>query len=334
MLSMLWGSEYRDLVRMVFPFLPFVLASAVVKSHNDIERVLYAIILGYTIPILGSTLLIVLGTSQTFIGSSMLERQSGMSSGVHTLGHAMLFFSFVFAFYILMTEREKKSAEFSVIMLLFLLSVFCLYKSFTRTVLLGALIFWSIYLWRKNKKALLLLAAVGSLILLFYTAEVQNLIWQTRGLSRSSYDVNTASSGRVWIWEHNMKILSDQPITRIFLGVGLGHELDLVPESHMKWAGSHNDYLSLTIMLGVLGLFIYLLIYLASFITTIRSKISKDHKYLFVAITASVSVMNFVSNSYIVRFQMAQFFWLFIGLFISLQACEAGAQAKDSRRSR
>jgi O-antigen ligase len=304
---------------MVFPFLPFILAIATIKNEKHIRMVIYSLILGYTIPVLGSTFLIVTGKSEMVMGSSLYERQAGLSSGVHTLGHAMLFFSFVYAFYILITNRKDNSIEFMVVTTLFLLALFCMFKSYTRTVFLGGLVFWSIFLWRKNKIILFLLYVIGLLIFLFYISYIQNLIWQTKGLSNVSHDINTASSGRVWIWEHNIKLLLEQPITRIMLGVGLGHELDRIPESFDKWAGSHNDFLSVTIMLGIIGLVLYVLIYGAAIKALLKGRINYELKYLYYGIFTSVLIMNFISNSYIVRFQMAQLFWLFIGILYAIQ---------------
>ena len=322
-LSLWWGSEYRDAVRMILPFLAFVLAAAAIRSEKDIRMVLYSLILGYLIPILGSTFLILIGKSETVIGSNLLERHAGLASGAHSLGHAMLFFSFIYGLYLLMVDRTKKPTEFKIVTILLVLSLFCMFKSYTRTVFLGSVIFWSTYLWQRNKKALILLAAVGSVIGVLYMADAQNLLWQTRGLKKPTYDISTASSGRTWIWEHNLKLLSNQPSTRIIMGVGLGNELDYVPGSFDKWVGSHNDYLSLIITLGVLGLMIYLMIYGAVFNAILKSKIDRQFKYFFLGLMVAVFIMNFVSNSYIVRFQMAQLLWLFVGLFYAMRHMKA-----------
>jgi hypothetical protein len=41
-------------------------------------------------------------------------------------------------------------------------------------------------------------------------------------------------------------------------------------------------------------------------------------KIIFIGILFSVIAMNFVSNSYIVRVELAQYFWLFMGIFYAL----------------
>lgn len=203
--------------------------------------------------------------------------------------------------------------------ILFILSLFCMYKTYTRTVLLGGLIFWVIFLWKKNKKALLLFAVAGSVISLLYMTSVKNLFWQTRGLGKSSHDINAASSGRTEIWEHNLKILADQPITRTILGVGLGQEENPIPDTFDKWAGAHNDYLSLLFMLGIIGLVLYLLIYGVVIRAVLNERFNRGIKYLYLGMAVSVLTMNIVSNSYIVRFQMAQLLWLFMGIFYAMQ---------------
>ena len=256
LLSMLWGSAYRDLARMIFPFLTFFVAYSSINEESHIKIVLKALICGYAVPILGSAFLILTGKSETVVMSNLWERQEGLSAGVHTLGHSMLFFSFIYCLYQVMFSEKSKAWNFFITILL-LTSLFCLYKTYTRTVFLGALIFWSIFLWSYNKKAFFILCISGLLLgLVFYSADVENLIWQTRGLSKKVHDLNVASSGRLHIWTNNLKFLADLPLTIRILGVGLGHGLDRIPGSFKMWIGSHNDYLELLITLGVFG-FVY-----------------------------------------------------------------------------
>jgi hypothetical protein len=41
-------------------------------------------------------------------------------------------------------------------------------------------------------------------------------------------------------------------------------------------------------------------------------------RIIFIGVLFSVIVMNLVSNSYIVRVELAQYFWLFMGIFYAL----------------
>lgn len=154
---------------------------------------------------------------------------------------------------------------------------------------------------------------------MFFSADIENLIWQTKGLSKKVHDLNVASSGRIYIWKNNLKSFIELPFTIKILGVGLGHELDRIPGSSKMWMGSHNDFLSLLIMLGFFGLIIYLLFYIVLFNDILKSRINNNIKSFYIGILVSVIIMNFVSNSYIVRFQMAQLFWLFFGIFYAIE---------------
>ena len=62
-----------------------------------------------------------------------------------------------------------------------------------------------------------------------------------------------------------------------------------------------------------------LLLFASLFVNISKSILSRHIKFLYFGILVSVTIMNFVSNSYIARFQMAQLFWLFMGIFYALE---------------
>ena len=97
-LSYFWGSAYHGIFRIVLPFLPFFLTKTVLNTQKNIIFLLQSLVWGYFLPIFGSICIILLGLSDTVVTGSLVERQAGLSSGPHTLGHLMLFFSFLFAF--------------------------------------------------------------------------------------------------------------------------------------------------------------------------------------------------------------------------------------------
>ena len=316
MASMLWGSDYKDVAKAVFPFLPFFLAKTIGDGRNS-PALLWALALGYILPVCGSTAMILLGLSETMVTGSMVERQAGLSSGVHTLGHLMLFFSFVFALFLL-AEPGKKMRK-AVMFILFLGSLFCIYKSYTRTAILGGMVFWFSHLFFWKRKLFFITLFICMLGAVWQFDNIKSIVTQENAVSNrgpgNTVDLNTAGSGRIRIWQHNLSLFSELSLTRQLLGVGFGKELETIPGTRSrKWMGSHNDYMSLAITGGVLGLMIYLLIYTVLFFIFVSAPVPGSLKSFSLAMLAAVLVMNLVSNSYIVRFQMAQLFWFLAGL--------------------
>jgi hypothetical protein len=249
----------------------------------------------------------------------MVDRQAGLSSGVHTQGHLMLFFSFLFALYFLSDQQTNLSRWFMLALLFG--SLFCAYKTYTRTVLLGAVVFWlcHTFFWKRN---LFWYLVVASFILFsIFINDIESIVTQKNAISleRKSADLNAASSGRISIWKHNMDLFFDLPLYYQLAGVGLGRELAKLPdEAQKKWFGSHNDYMSLLITTGYTGLTLYVLIYASILRFLLRDNVESKFRFFGISVLLSVLIMNFVSNSYIVRFQMAQLFWFIFGLLYSL----------------
>jgi O-antigen ligase len=259
------------------------------------------------------------------VTGSMLERQAGLSSGVHTTGHLMLFFSFVFALYFIV-GRDKKKTHNVLMALLLLGSLFCMYKTYTRTTLLGGLVFWFSYIWFVKRKWFVPFLALLLLVSVLKYNDIHSMVIQ-KGYQKQTVDLNSASSGRESLWRHNLKLFGELPIESKLLGVGLGQETKPVPGRNVMWAGSHNDYLSLLVTTGALGLMQYLILYATLLLNTISSRCSRDLRFFVFCVMGSVLLMNLVSNSYIVRTQMAQMFWFLIGLVFACWVNNPKSQA-------
>jgi O-antigen ligase len=180
--------------------------------------------------------------------------------------------------------------------------------------MVGFIVFWSIYLWGANKKRLFLAIIACGLIAIFASQKVETIFWQTGHLIKE-HDLNAASSGRLTIWRHNLQIYLDSTILQKLFGHGLGSEGRKAAHFVAPFGASHNDYLSLLMLLGLIGLLIYLTL-LASLLWDIYTcELDKRTKYLFLGIFASAAVMNFLSNAVIFRIELSQYFWLFMGFF-------------------
>jgi O-antigen ligase len=123
------------------------------------------------------------------------------------------------------------------------------------------------------------------------------------------------------IWKHNLSVYNnDYSLDQKIFGIGLGKEGQpwYLGKKGPYVRSSHGDYLSLFMGLGPIGLVLYLFLYLVLMYDIFYSPVDIKLKIIFSGILVSVVVMNVVSNSYIVRVELAQYFWLFMGIFYAL----------------
>lgn len=314
------GSVIQSVAKTVLPFIIFFAVRCAITTRKEIKGILIVLFVGYIYPIVGSLVLIAKGESVgRVMYESGIEKFQGMFFRIHSFAHAMTFFSYVTAAVLVMIKPKKKIVK---ALLLFLLaaSVFCLFKSAVRTTLVGFLIFWTVYLAGTNRKYLVLLLCTVIAGTFIYSSQIKTLIWMTSSspTALSEKTLDKASTGRFTIWTHNLSVFTDLPFERKFIGVGLGNENKRLSYEDEVAYSSHNDYITLLMTSGIIGLGLYLLILLFLLIDIIKSKIDKPVKYLFIAVLIAVAAMNGLSNSYINRFELGQLFWLFIGIFYVL----------------
>ena len=302
--SLFWGSEIRKTAKMILPFIVFFSVRTFITQRKQVKFLLIFLVLGFLIPIGFSTYSILLGKSIGMVEThSQLARFSGAFTGIHTLAYSMLFFSFLYCI-LHHIYRFKSNLNRVIIGFLLILSVFCLYKSLTRTTMIGFIIFWSIYLWGTNKKAFFIFIALSALSSIFFSDVLYTIFFK-----KDYIDINTATSGRVKLFISNINLFFESSLIQQLFGRGLGHE---------RVFAFHNDYMTLLISFGVIGLLLYLVLF---FILCWDIALCKDMKtkYLFGAVLISTAAMNFGSNAAVFRFELSQYFWLIMGLFYSMQ---------------
>jgi O-antigen ligase len=315
-LSIFWDSDIREVAKYTLPFLLFFSARISVKRNEQIAILLKWFILGYSYLILASFFAIITGSSDIFYEySSDLERYGGVTTGSHTLAHMMMFYNFIFAYYIIIGNRQNKIMNL-ILFLLFILSVYCLVMTYTRTTLIGFAIFWAIYLSKNNKKVLLIGLLISLPLFGLFADKIEIVFLQNKGEKVNKVedvDINRASSGRLYLWERNLTIFAKSDPLQKLLGLGIGGEGTSSAARERKFIAPHNDYLSILMTTGIMGLLIYFII-LGTILAKIVSLRQRKIKYLFLGMFISVLIMGAVSNSYIGRFEMTQLFWLFMGL--------------------
>jgi len=306
--SLLWGSYVEWTARVILPFLIFFSVRTFVNDRYDVEMVLIALCIGYLIPISVSVYTVAFGQSIERVDYlSKVIRYRGAFKGTHVLGYSMLFFSFLYCLMKRMTiVRKQTLIGISVFLIL---SVFCLYKSYTRTALVGFTIFWLIYLWSDPKKIRFWICIVSAFTAIITSQTLEKVFWKTE-----THDLNTASSGRIELWRYNLEVFFNSDLSEQLLGHGIGNVKGLTANDTIV-GSSHNDYIELVMAVGIVGLVLYLLIICSLLLDIFQCCIDKRLKFLFGAIVTSITMMNFLSNAVVFRTENAQLFWLFMGLF-------------------
>ena len=318
--SYAWGTKTEPLARLLLPFVTFFAVRTFADDYKKVRLLLILLLIGYIVPVFFSAALIYKDASVTIIDYySGLARQKGVFAHVHSLGHAMVFFSYIYACFI--GEERFKGKLFNFILhVAFVLSVFSLYKSYVRSAYVGFLSFWLIFFIGRNKRYfLVLLLAIISYTLWdsVLSENFDTIFWKT-----SSRDLNEASSGRIEIWNHNLKVFVDSPFYSKLLGNGIGSETSSFLLGKYRIRSSHNDWLELIMAIGVMGLVIYIGIIIVLVRDIISSEIELNKKWYFISVIFSTGISSLITNGYIFRFEMSQIFWLLMGTFYSIRNSE------------
>ena len=316
-LSAFWGSQIREVARMLLPFVLFFCVRTIVDTENKMKTLLVFLIIGFTYPIVGSFFSIIMkAAGGELLWHTGVFKTQGLFIKPHPFAHAMLLFIFIFSFFTYEMETKKVLVKAALISL-FALSIFCIYESHVRTVYLGLIVFCIIYLWVKKQTLFWAFILIMFCLITFNLTISERIFWQTDVKREQSLE--SASSGRLSGWKHNLNVYQNYNIHQMIGGVGLGNEGKKVKNTNLRVLPAHNDFLGLLMTLGPIGLLLYIAIYLILLKDFLYSKLRKSTKFWFVAMMFSIITMNFVSNSYIFRVELSQIFWLFIALFYNLE---------------
>jgi O-antigen ligase len=221
----------------------------------------------------------------------------------------MFLFSVLFYLQVIIYQLNNKQIKWGLIILL-IISIFCLFKTYSRTTYIGLVIFWAISLWGYNKKYFSVALILSLIIGVLFFANLEQIFFKT-----PEFDFNTATSGRLSLWEHNIKLFLESDFDRKLMGHGLGVVSSSVYGTrHEIWA-SHNDYLQVLMALGIIGFVLYILIYLVLLKDVYLSNINKSKKFFYYGAIISIIAMNFASGVTLLQVGISQQFWMVMGFF-------------------
>lgn len=298
--SFCWGSPVKEIAKLILPFMLLFSVQLFVNNTKQYDILSAVSFVSFFLPIIISAYLIYFDVSIAMVEyRSKIERHSGPFAGVHTLAYVMLYFSFFSCLFYIKVRPAKTYIRWGGYIFQ-LLSMYCLYQTYTRTAFIGFIIFWSIFLFGLNKKLILLFSILLIFISIIFQSHFSTIFWKTS----DDQNLNRATSGRLGLWTENYKLYLDYSLAEKIIGRGL----TITPKIPY-----HNDYLAMLMNLGIVGLSMYLLL-LGSLYFDILQINNEIYKYFFASILISTAIMNSGSNAIISRFELSQYFWLLMGL--------------------
>lgn len=313
LLSYFWGSPLRELARLALPFSVFFFAKSDIDDLQ-IKKVLFLMILGFILPVLLSTLSIFTGFGlwRTMYWTGM-DRFKGIYSAPHGLAHNMLICMVVIFIYIELIKRDsmfnKKQILFYTSMLI--LCVFNIYKSYTRTAYIGLTIVILFFLWGHRSYFTLVIGSVSVLLVSLFSGLFQKIFFDVYEPLQGAREIGSMGSGRIGGWTSIMQHFFGLPVVDQIKGEGIS--LFATITHGALFGGSHNDFLSVLTCFGYIGFFLYLSIYCALVTRALTGILQREIKFTFFGFIFAVGAMNILSNSYLSRFELGQYFWILMG---------------------
>lgn len=324
----------REVAKLLIPLFTFIVAKNVMRDEHDYRRMLQLMVIGFTIPAVGSAALIIIGqgveTTNYWTG---LARYAGMFSGSHTMGHSMTFLIMLIVLVHTLSRhrpsgdgRRRMTAANAGMMLLAAIALFCLYKSQVRTAMLGLLVFVAVYLYFYNKRLLVIGSVAGAVLFAIVLPILVPVLFFDLMMAEKvegKWSVEDIGSGRQDIWAGNLERFSGMPLDRQLAGAGIGNKVQLGGGEGI--VDSHSDVLDILVQTGMVGLLLYVVLQASIFLAILR--LPRTTRPIFLAIFLAVTVMNFVSNSYVSRFGLAQMLYIALA-FVQLPQ-RAPVEARD-----
>lgn len=307
--------DVRSLGKVVAPFLCYTVAKNVLRTPAQYMRMLALMILGYVLPVVISAGMIMVGKGAEKYGADYwtgLVRWQGIYDGAHNLGHNMTFLLMLVTLFVSFRkfggDSEKRALSKPMTMaltVLVILALYCLWLAQVRTALLGLLVFTAVYLFYRNKRLLVVGAAVTTIVTISLFPILKPYLFpDVIMIEQTGGNIAELGSGRPEFWKSNLEHFAELPFDRQLAGVGIGNN------RMVGFMDSHNDILDVLIQTGLIGFGIFVALQVALTIRLFR--LSGFEKYMFLAAFLAVLVMNFASNSYVARFGLAQMYYMVI----------------------
>jgi O-antigen ligase len=308
----------RDVVKFTLPPLTYIFLKSLMFNSKHYKKCLYLLILGLSIPTIISAVMVARGIGLDKVDYwTGLARYQGIFVNPHNFGHTMAFLAMAIVLYCGLhgTGRELLFAKFPlnkkiILFVIGFIALYCLYQSYVRTAWLGLVIFASSLTFFVSRKKFAMFLLIAVVVTALSIPLLKLVFHDVVEVTEGKRETERIGSGRPYIWKHNLMQFSKVGLDRQLAGVGIGNRVGIFREEHSSdniW-NSHNDFLEVMIQTGIVGLCLFCSIQYF-FLRRILS-LERREKYLFMSLFISVMFMNFMSNSYVVRFSIGQMYYM------------------------
>lgn len=308
-------SRIREVAKLLIPLLTYIAVKNVVSHDTQYVSVLRWALLGFSVPIVLSTALIVTGQGYDYVNYwTNVTRWRGAYQGAHSLGHSMTLFLMLLIIYWVFHQKLVKQGEAKLLMgqkgfcaLLALMALYCLYMSQVRSAVVGLFVFGALWLFFVNRRLLIIgaivMVTIGALLAPYWLpALLPEMAMVEKGIEVDRLDMG---SGRPRMWLNDLNIFANAPFDQQLAGVGIGNKGEFSVQERLY---GHNDWLELLTQTGAVGLLLFMMIQVTIF--RVIRRMRTPERYLFLALFAAVNVMMVVSNSYAWRIQVSQLYYM------------------------
>lgn len=315
--SVFWGAGLQEVVRLVLPFTVFFVARSTITDERKFRNIILCLVLGFIVPVISSAVITLqgLGINQVIFKTG-ITRYMGVYSHTHPLAHSMFICLFILFLYNSMYKNKTKFMTLA-IAAIGIMAFYNIYKSYTRTVYVGLAVFLLVYLWGRRKYHLLAVSAVVMVLIVALSSTFQVIFFDiVDPIAGRTNTFKEMGSGRLGGWEEMFRHFVNAPPEIQIRGLGMGDQTTIT--SGADFGGAHNDFLAMLLIFGFIGLAIYLTYNGALLVNILFSRLDRNLRSAAFGFVASVIAMNLLSNSYLTRFELGQYFNLIMGMFFGL----------------
>lgn len=334
-------TDLKSLVKLILPLITYMIIRRVIFYKDNYLQSIRWLLIGFSVPIIYSFFVIYTGGGVWGVSYwTGLVRYGGAYSGPHEMSHSLGLFimlSFVYMGLWRVGNKRRINKIFLMYLLLMItLALYCIYKGYVRTVFIGLFVFIATYAFYRSKLLFVTLGTFFAVTLIVLGSLFTTIFHDVVEVYTGDREIEDAGSGRPYIWKRNFEVFSLKSADRIVAGVGIGNYArepnwnERVNQNSQIW-NSHNDWLEMLFETGVVGLLLLSVIYIIMYRKI--CKLGFHEKIIFLALLNAVVVMNFLSNSYISRFSIAQM--LFVTLvYIDLKSLRRSKSVNNNKKIR
>jgi len=306
--------------KLVIPPLTYILLKRILPDRATHVRMLFLMLVGFLLPFFQSAALTFQGEGvDQVVYWTGTERYKGVYANIHSMAHNAGFAMMLGSVYLVLRRCQRvplRWVELAVVATAFIVGLYLLYATQTRSVYVGVAAFFVTFLFFYSKRALALFIALAIAFLAYFWESISVIFFDFLDPRGAGFEIEKAGSGRLAMWTRVWDQWIDSPFLNQLTGMGV-----TIPggpkggpaaiwAKFRPWGDPHNDWLFVIMSLGLIGFGI--LVGLFASILRAVLRLRGEEKFAMLALFAAVVLMNLITNSYITRFSMFQMFFMVI----------------------